>query len=276
MDASDASGAANPPARTRRKPRPRACPNGPKWTRTRDTVRWSPALARRICERVASGELLYAVLREPGMPTAQSVGRWARGRADFGEALMAARREGGRPSRGGGGVWAYCPEVVDVLFERLAEGESLTGVCRDPTMPTYSTIYHWRRRFPEFDRLLRMAREAQAERFCDQGYDLAMSATPETAYLTHVRLTQLRWMAGVTAPRIYKPKPAEPEEAKEPLRVLIRTFRGEIDPVTGKEKVVALCPNPDTGQMEREDVPGYQYPPNSEPIPSGYSEQRER
>lgn len=239
-----------------------------KWVRKRTTVTWSPALAERICARVAAGEMLYAVLREPGMPTPQSVGRWARERPAFGAALMAARTEGGRPSRGGGGVWSYCPETVDAIFARLVEGESLTGVCRDPTMPTYSTIYSWRRRFPQFDQVLRQAREIQAERFCDLGYDLAMGATPETAYLTHVRLTQLRWMAGVTAPRIYKPKPVEPEATDEPLRVLIRTFDTERDPVTGVMKVVALCPNPDTGLVEREDVPGYQYPPNSQPIPA--------
>jgi hypothetical protein len=240
-----------------------------KWTRVRTVTPWSPALGEAICARVAAGELLYAVLREPGMPTPQSVGRWARDRAGFGAALMAARAEGGRPSRGGGGVWTYCPETVDALFERLVEGESLTGICRDATMPTYSTVYYWRRKFPEFDRVLRMAREIQAERFCDEGYDLAMGASPETAYLTHVRLTQLRWMAAVRAPRIYKVKPVEPEETEEPLRVLIRTFKMEVDPETGKEKVVSFCPNPDTGQMERDNIPGYVYPPNSQPLPAG-------
>src|ERR1700748_2481589 len=91
-----------------RKPRARACPEGPKWTRVKATVPWSEAVAEAIVERVAGGEMLYAVCREDGMPTAQSVGRWAKERADFGEALMAARVAGGRPARGGGGVWTYC------------------------------------------------------------------------------------------------------------------------------------------------------------------------
>ena len=76
----------------------------PKWARTRGSVWWSLALGEAICARVADGELLYQVLAEPGMPTPQTVGRWARDRREFGRALAAARRKAGRLPTGGG-VW---------------------------------------------------------------------------------------------------------------------------------------------------------------------------
>lgn len=230
-------------------------------------VRWSAGMGRRICARVAWGEVLYGVLREAGMPTPQSLKRWARERPAFGAALEAARVAGGRPD--GGGVWGYAPEIGETVFQRLCAGESLTAIAADPLMPCLSTLYHWRRRLPEFAETVRAGREAQAERFCDLGWEMACAATPETAYLTHVRLTQLRWMAGVMAPRMVRVKASEPAGARPAMDVLIRTFHAEIDPETGKERVVALCPNPVTGELERVDAPGWRPPAGAVLIPSG-------
>jgi hypothetical protein len=253
-----------------KKPRERACPEGPKWTRVKATVAWSEAVAQAILDRVAGGEMLYAVCREAGMPTPQSVGKWARDNPEFGEALMAARVAGGRPARGGGGVWTYCEAAARAVFDRLCDGESLTSICADPTMPCLSTVFCWRRAFPDFADTLRTAREIQAERFCEMSWELAAEASPETAYLTHVRLTHIRWMAGVMAPKAYRQKPAEPEKAREIQTVLMRHFEIEVDPETGKRKVVAYCPNPITGQAEREDRPGWTPPPGMLPMPGGW------
>jgi hypothetical protein len=248
----------------------RACPEGPLWTRVKETVAWSEAVAEAIVERVASGEVLYAVLRGEGMPTPQSVGRWAREFPEFGEALMLARVAGGRPGRGGGGVWTFCEATARAVYDRLCEGESLTSICADPTMPAMSTVFYWRRAFPEFAATIRTAREIQAERFCEMGWELANGAAPETAYLTHVRLTQLRWMAGVMAPKGYRIKAVEPDVPRREVKVLMRRFEIEGDPLTGKGKVVAFCPNPVTGVVEREDAPGWEPPPGTVGIPGGW------
>jgi hypothetical protein len=60
----------------------------------------------------------------------------------------------------------------------------------------------------------------------------------------------------------------EPEAPQEVQDILFRHFDVEEDPQTGKKKVVAWCPNPLTGEAEREDVPGYRYPPGVT-LPSG-------
>jgi len=223
------------------------------------SVRWSAALGRTICERVARGELLYAVLREQGMPTPQSVVRWARERADFGACLALARAEGGRLTRGGG-VWSYSEEAAELVFARLCDGESLTAIGADPLMPCLSTLFHWRRRIPAFEELVQQGKAIQAERFCDLGWELAMQATPESAYLTHVRLTQLRWTAGVMAPRVFRLKPVEPAEGPPVTKLAIRRFEVEVDKETGAKKVVSYFPNPETGEVERQDTPGWRPP----------------
>jgi hypothetical protein len=241
-----------------------------KWARVRETVRWDPALAERLVARGGAGELLYAVLREEGMPTPQSVARWAKERKGFGDALRAARRAGGRPSRGGGGVWTYCEATAREVFERLCEGESLNAIGADPTMPSVSTIFYWRRCVPEFADAVRVGKEIQAEQFCERGWEMAGEATPKTAYLTHVRLTQLRWMAGVMAPKTYRIKAVEPEAPRKTLDVLMRRFTIEEDAETGGRKVVAWCPNPLTGEVECEDVPGWEPPAGTVGMPGGW------
>jgi hypothetical protein len=226
----------------------------------RPRVPWSPELGARICERVAAGEVLYTMLREDGMPTPQSIRRWAKEKADFGEALAEARRMGGRPDQGGG-VSGYSSAVGNEICLRMLEGESLTDIANDPVMPCYSTIYLWRRQNPRFEAVVAAAQQGRAERFCDLGWKMAMEATPETAYLTQVRLAQLRWTAGCMAPRKFRPRLAEPDEPPVEKRILFRHFKVEEDEETGEKKVVAYCPNPETGKAEREDTPGWRPPP---------------
>jgi hypothetical protein len=215
-------------------------------------VRYSPELAKRLLERLAAGELVYRIAREPGMPTPEAVLKWAKAKPDFAVALAEARRAGGRPIGARGPAFSYCRETAEEVFQRLCEGQSLTAIGADPTMPSLSTLFYWRRRVPAFEELVRLGKEIQAERFCDLGWAMAEAATPETAYLTHVRLGQLRWMAGVMAPKVFKLKPAEPPVAPRSLDLLIRRFEVEVDVATGQRKVVAYCPNPDTGEVERE------------------------
>ena len=150
--------------------------------------------------------------------------------------------------------------MADDIFERLCEGWSFTRIGADPTMPSLSTIFYWRRRFPDFETQMQQAMRIRAERFFDQGWEMAEAATPETAYVTHVQLTHLRWYATIMAPRVAKLKAVEPETPREVQTILFRHFQKEVDPETGKLRVAAYCPNPYTGQMEREDTPGWRQP----------------
>lgn len=224
-------------------------------------VRWSGALGKRLCERLAGGELLYRILAEDGMPTPEGVAKWAREKPAFGAALLAARQAGGRPAGARGPVFTYSEGIGEEILERLCDGESLTAIGRDPTMPSLSTIFRWRRQMPEFEATVQLGMRVRAERACDTGWELAEAATKETAYLTEVRLKQLRWMAAVMAPRVYKLKTVEPEKPVKTVDVMFRHFEIEVDKETGERRVVGWCPNPATGFPDRESDPDFRFPP---------------
>lgn len=225
----------------------------------RTPVRYSLPVVRAFLARVASGESQASICRDPTMPGRRSVLNWAKDRPRFAERLQRARVESGHV--GSGSASTYCPATAQEIFRRLCEGESVSGICRDPALPCFSTVYLWRKRFPEFAEMMRIAREVQAERFCDEGWEMAGEATPETAYLTHVKLTQLRWMMGHMAPRAYgRTKPLEPETPPQDQSLLFRHFMVE-QRDDGWVRVVAFRPNPHTRQMERETEDGPWSPP---------------
>ncbi len=242
---------------------------GGKRKKHRTPVRYSPELAARLCTRLARGELLYHIARSRGMPTPAAVSQWARDKPDFGEALLEARRAGGRPAGTRGPAFTHSEALDDEIFERLCEGWSLTAIGRDPTMPSLSTLFYWRRRRPEFEEMVQRGMRIRAERVCDESWEMACEATPETAYLTSVKLGHMRWMAGVMAPRVFRLKMVEPARAPETVRTLYRHFGVEVDPATGAKRVVAWTPNPETGQVECEDTPGWRPPAGYLRLPGG-------
>ena len=58
-------------------------PERRRYARKKDSVRWSQRLADRLCARLAEGELLHTVLREPGWPTPTTVARWMKDKPAF-------------------------------------------------------------------------------------------------------------------------------------------------------------------------------------------------
>ncbi|WP_293679754.1 hypothetical protein [uncultured Phenylobacterium sp.] len=123
-------------------------------------VPYSPHVVDRICAGLEEGRGLRRLCREPGMPTRASVMRWLKTRPDFADVAALMRRmsglgRAGRPS-------GYRRDLDYAICERLLAGEPLRTVCRDPAMPSRSTVHAWMRRDPEFARAIDMAREMAA------------------------------------------------------------------------------------------------------------------
>ena len=88
------------------------------------------------------------------------------------------------------------------------------------------------------------------------GWEIAYAVTPKTAYATHVKLGQLRWTAGMLAPRKYgRTKPVEADVPAQVQTVLLRHFKIERHPETGQRVVVGYTPDPKT-MMPRLDAEG--------------------
>lgn len=194
----------------------------------RGYVRYSLPVVREILRRVADGESVRAICRDdPRMPTKGTVSRWVAARPKFRERLDKARRAAGRygasAHRSG-----FCEVTAQEIFLRLAGGETMVSICRDPEMPADTTISRWRRAEPEFDEALRVAREIQGERFADLSVEVMDEATPETGFVTGVKLAHMRWLAAIHGPRAFsRTKPREAPVEPKQTHIYFRHFQIE-------------------------------------------------
>lgn len=132
-------------------------------------------------------------------------------------------------SRGPGRPSSYTQEIADAICERIADGESLRGICRADDMPNKVTVWRWLDAHPDFCTQYARAREMQAEGFFEEIVEIAddgrrdYQETEEGAALVdhdHIQRAKLRvdarkWVAARMAPKKYgepsKTAAAEPE-----------------------------------------------------------------
>jgi len=182
-------------------------------------VRWSAPIEAAILARVEGGESLAAVCRGPQMPHASTVHDWVHARPEFACALgramqaarvaqrladraaAAARLAAGRDNRG---RWStYTPEMGEEVCRRIAGGESLAAVGRDPEMPCAATILNWAREHEEFGDRYALARAQMADWLFDEAREVSLEATPSTVAVGRLRFDTIRWMTARMAPRKY-------------------------------------------------------------------------
>jgi len=173
------------------------------------------AVSAEILRRTAAGETMRAICAEAHMPDPSTVCAWARKKPRFAADLLAAREAAGGPFIGRRS--SYCLATVEAICARVAAGEAVTAVCEDPDMPVVATVYAWRDRHPEFNNALYEAMDVRADRLFEQGWEMAKAATPQTAYLTHVRLAHLRWHVGKLHPKRYGVLKSLHAEGEEPV-----------------------------------------------------------
>ncbi len=206
-----------------------------------DKRRWGQsvtvAVVKELLARTAAGESLRSIGRDPLMPSARTVCRWAKARPAFAARLLEARRAAGGPFTGGRSH--YCEETAQRIFDRVAGGEALRVVCRDADMPVAATVYRWRLERPEFAKALAVAYAVRAEELAELGWEMCLAVTPETAVAARVQLWHLRWHVGKLAPKKYG-APIQMEEGlngdlakarldddaldREPMTVIVKRF----------------------------------------------------
>jgi hypothetical protein len=104
---------------------------------------------------------------------------------------------GGRPS-------IYTQELVDIILQRIADGESLRSVCRDKKMPHVSTVIKWRSENQEFLAQYEEARISQAQHLFDQLIDIA--DTGEDVARDRLRVDTRKWYLSKVLPKVYGDK----------------------------------------------------------------------
>ena len=119
-------------------PTPSKLPN----SRLRD----SPAqLKAEVLRRILQGQSLRATCAAPAMPRAITLYRWKARDAAFAAALEAAQRLGARRR-----ALVFREDQARAFLVRLAAGERLGDISRDPAMPGSATVRRWRLSQGEF------------------------------------------------------------------------------------------------------------------------------
>lgn len=62
----------------------------------------------------------------------------------------------------------YNETIAAQICVRLANGEPMTKICRDESMPAQSTVYLWLSKYPAFVEMYTRAREDQADTLADE------------------------------------------------------------------------------------------------------------
>lgn len=119
---------------------------------------------------------------------------------------------GGRPSK-------FTKKIADEICLRIADGESLSSICRDKHMPARSTVFLWVADREAFSDKYEKARAFQADAWADEVVDIADDVdsdwidTPDGPKVNsdHIQRARLRidtrkWIAGKQRPRRYGPK----------------------------------------------------------------------
>lgn len=124
---------------------------------------------------------------------------------------------------------AYSQEQVEAIkaeiCERIANGESLRGMCDDAALPAMSTIFKWLTEDETFSEQYARARETQADALFDDiltiaddgrndwmerknadGQNIGWMENGEVLRRSHLRVEARKWMAGKLRPKKYGDK----------------------------------------------------------------------
>jgi transposase-like protein len=203
-------------------------------------VRYSGAVARRICERIARGASWLSLSAKPDMPDESTLSKWRRRHPVFAEALAQAR-EVGREARAGRPVAAWpaifeqleamemddeprargkrapqrrkerdeagrmiCPrygaKTAQAICERLAEGVTWESLAGRPGMPARRTLYKWMAAHPGFAAQVAEAKRIGAEARFDEALEVARATTRETVVADKLRVDVLMRQAAMMDP----------------------------------------------------------------------------
>jgi hypothetical protein len=105
----------------------------------------------------------------------------------------------------------YTEELVSEIFRRMAEGESAVSICKDPRMPTRSTLFDWASKNKEFSDRYDEARMRQCLYWVEEIDDIAKGEGDDEAKqaLTardRLRVDTRKWMASKVVPKLYGDK----------------------------------------------------------------------
>ncbi|HKP79730.1 MAG TPA: hypothetical protein VJU34_11465 [Phenylobacterium sp.] len=136
----------------------------------------------------------------------------------------------------------YSVAVARKICARLAKGESWSRIANTEGMPSYSALYAWQKRRPEFAEAVAQAREIGADYCADKALEVAAAATKDTVQQDRLFVQTLMKHAALKAPKRWGGK-GEAKEKPQTVEVVfrVRHFEKAIGP-DGKAFVREIKP----------------------------------
>jgi len=103
----------------------------------------------------------------------------------------------------------YDEQAATVICGRLAQGETLTRICKSKEMPKWDTVQKWVLDVPKFAEMYARARELQAEYYFDLLVDESteiQTETSATVQAAKLRIETIKWAVSKLLPRKYGDK----------------------------------------------------------------------
>jgi hypothetical protein len=117
----------------------------------------------------------------------------------------------------------YSPLIIDLLCQKIAEGGSLTELCRQREYPSYSTLRRWARQHTWIDEALQQARRDRAEYFRDKAVHTAEGAEGrDPISVANLQVDTYKWAAGVDDGK-YSPKAKIEASINLPTQIIVKT-----------------------------------------------------
>ena len=178
--------------------------------RPRRPGRYGETVADEICRRLAGGGVLRAICADAAMPALSTVYRWRQTRAGFAARLAAAATPPRHPRRVPVRVTG---RLLDEICRRLADGEFLTAICRDPHMPVRRTVHLRVRSDEAFRTRYAEARVLQVEHLFEE--IVAIADEDDNPARARVRIEARKWLVAKLDPERFGDK-AKPDTGDDP------------------------------------------------------------
>jgi len=120
----------------------------------------------------------------------------------------------------------YSSQWADLFCAHIYDGVSLTELCARQNMPTFETVYKWRKRYPDFEEKFQAAYEARGERLRDEVYQnskqMVNEDTPEVYAQRKAHIENLKWLASKDNPKRFSAH-VEVHQTNAPVQIVLDT-----------------------------------------------------
>lgn len=120
--------------------------------------------------------------------------------------------------------WFYSKEFAEIICQKISEGMSLEDVCLEEGIPSRWVISKWRLENPEFNEMIKIARQIRAEYYHDEAIKVARKKKTRNEVPGAVlEVATLRWAAQVNDPGTFGNKVKVESEQTQKVQFIIET-----------------------------------------------------